>query len=26
MMNHIFVCYAIRLPENVLLKFYKISW
>jgi hypothetical protein len=25
MMNHIFVCYAIRLPENVLLKFYKIS-
>ncbi|MCR3757636.1 DUF3237 domain-containing protein [Clostridium felsineum] len=25
LMNHIFVCYATRLPENVLLKFYKIS-
>ncbi|KHD36766.1 hypothetical protein NL50_09630 [Clostridium acetobutylicum] len=25
MMNHIFVCCASRLPENVLLKFYKIS-
>jgi len=24
MMNCIFVCYATRLPENVLLKFYKI--
>jgi hypothetical protein len=24
MMDHIFVCYATRLPENVLLKFYKI--
>lgn len=24
MMNHIFVCYATRLPENVLLKFYKV--
>lgn len=24
MMNHVFVCYATRLPENVLLKFYKI--
>ena len=24
MMNQIFVCYATRLPENVLLKFYKI--
>ncbi|HEY8803860.1 MAG TPA: DUF3237 domain-containing protein [Clostridium sp.] len=23
-MNNIFVCYATRLPENVLLKFYKI--
>lgn len=25
MMNHIFVCYATRLPENVLIKFYKIN-
>lgn len=24
MMNHVFVCYATRLPENVLLKFYKV--
>lgn len=24
MMNHIFVCYATRFPESVLLKFYKI--
>ena len=24
MMNSIFICYATRLPENVLLKFYKI--
>lgn len=25
LMNHMFVCYATRLPENVLLKFYKIK-
>lgn len=25
MMNSIFVCYAIRLPETVLIKFYKIN-
>lgn len=25
MMNCIFVCYATRLPENVLLKFYKVN-
>lgn len=24
MMNYMFVCYATRLPENVLLKFYKV--
>jgi hypothetical protein len=24
LMNNIFVCYATRLPENVLLKFYKV--
>ena len=25
MMNYIFVCYATRLPENVLLKFYRVK-
>lgn len=25
LMNHMFVCYATRLPENVLLKFYKVN-
>lgn len=25
MMNHVFVCYATRLPETVLLKFYKVK-
>ncbi len=25
MMNHLFVCYATRLPEKVLLKFYKVA-
>lgn len=25
LMNHMFVCYATRLPENVLLRFYKIK-
>lgn len=24
MMNHVFVCYATGLPENILLKFYKV--
>lgn len=24
MMNHVFVCYATRLPESVVLKFYKV--
>ncbi|MDR4946678.1 DUF3237 domain-containing protein [Neobacillus cucumis] len=24
MMNHIFICYATRLPDKVLLKFYKV--
>lgn len=25
LMNHMFVCYATRLPENVLLRFYKVK-